>query len=92
MSAPQTDRALATLAEAMETLHCGRTRVYELLKAGKLRRPAQRLGREPVIVRASLEALERELVGPGVVIPPRRHRRRRAVRPSADYQAIRPRE
>lgn len=47
-----------TVEEAAELLHCGRSRVFELLADGRLQR-GPKFGRQTVITRESVEALAR---------------------------------
>jgi len=45
------------VATAMKLLGCGRSRVFELLKKGLLRRAPKKVGRETMILTASIDAL-----------------------------------
>lgn len=86
-------RPILTLDEVTARLHCRRTKVFELLRTGRLVR-AERLGRDLLITTASVERLELELAG-GVPAsaaakraPPKRARRTTPV--SDDFMRSRP--
>lgn len=73
--------------EAAERLGCGKSKIFELLRYGRLKR-AKRIGRGTMITVDSLLALERELCGepapqlpPSVTRRPNRHRTLADLRP-----------
>jgi len=87
---------ILTLEQVEARLHCKRTKVFELLRYGRLVR-AQRLGRDIVITAASVERVEREMAGgvvpaPATTARPAPKRARRSLPVSDDVMRSYPRE
>lgn len=55
-----TGTGLCDIREVLELLHCGRTKVFELLREGHL--SSVRVGRRRLVVRSSVESLLAELL------------------------------
>jgi hypothetical protein len=72
----ETDGPLVTVTRAGELLHCGRSRIFELLADGRLER-GPKLGRATVVRLDSVMALIQEGLPPKSQPP-----KRRKVRPS----------
>lgn len=79
MSALATPPRAVPWTVAAERLNCGRTRIFKLLREGRLARPRERFGRDLMVTVASLEVVEREGHAPERPEPtpqPQRSRRR----------------
>jgi excisionase family DNA binding protein len=56
---------LRSFEQVMERLHCGRSKIYQLIKDKKLKRV--KLGRIPLITERSIQELEAELLREGEI-------------------------
>ena len=75
-----------SIAAAMKLLGCGRSRIFELLKKGDLRRAPKKVGRETMILTASIEAL---LQAPAIqAAKPRSRMTNNGNRSQADVAAL----
>lgn len=87
--ANQQPAAALTIDEAAARLRCKRTKVFKLLRDGKIQRTAERIGKQTTVLASSVEAYLTKVQAVPVVAPPKTPGRKPGAAATFDLAAER---